>query len=392
MSLTVGTTLQHDKLAIEAILHQTDFGVTYQATHPAINHPIILQSFNEALRQRSDFDQLRQKFLQEVLLSSKQPSDTVSVIDCFEENGMPFVVLEVAAEQSIPPLSSWLEIPVEAPVEEIAPPPTAVSVLSVALATAFPDAPAEATVAAPIALSPAAAIKTEEMAIANAEELAPAAAVASSPATLQSFPFPDYATNGSRNGVNVLVSEQKPRKWMPLALLLTALMTGFGGVGLGLALRFKPTPQVDNTSSLSPSWFGQEQSFPPQQDWPITETPNLYSPSSAFEQPRYQSSSPARESGIPNLPPSTDYIPPAQLAPPEYQPEPPGIANYPPASPDAVQSAPTLADPPAPEVAPPVIPLPQPITPETPPQAAPETNKPPSSSPKSAPAAPIFHQ
>ena len=397
MSLMVGTTLQHDKLAIEAILHQTDFGVTYQATHPAINHPIILQSFNEALRQRSDFDQLRQKFLQEVLLSSKQPSDTVSVIDCFEENGMPFVVLEVAAEQSIPPLSSWLEIPVEAPVEEIAPPPTAVSVLSVALATAFPDAPAEATVAAPIAPSPAAAIKTEEikteeMAIANAEELAPAAAVASSPATLQSFPFPDYATNGSRNGVNVLVSEQKPRKWMPLALLLTALITGFGGVGLGLALRFKPNLQVDNTSSLSPSWFGQEQSFPPQQDWPITETPNLYSPSSAFEQPRYQSSSPARESGIPNLQPSTDYIPPAQLAPPEYQPEPPGIANYPPASPDAVQSAPTLADPPAPEVAPPVIPLPQPITPETPPQAAPETNKPPSSSPKSAPAAPIFHQ
>jgi hypothetical protein len=344
MSLTVGTTLQNDKLVIEAILHQSDFGVTYQAAHPSINRPIILQSFNEVLRQRSDFDQLRQKFLQEVLLCSKQPSDTVQVIDCFEENGMPFVVLESVADQSIPLLSGWLEIPLEAPAQEIT------------------------------------QITTE-------------AAAAPLP-TLNSLPLPDYATNGSRNGVKVLVSAQslKPKNWMPQALMMTALITGFGGVGLGLALRFKPTPQGDNTSNLSSGWFEREQSFPPQQEWPITETPNLYPPRSAFEQPLYQTSPPVRDSGIPRVQPPTDYIPPAQLAPPDYQPAPPKIPDYSPPIPEPIQSAPApIAEPPLPEVTQPVIPLPPSIIPAAPPETAPEISKPPPSDSKNVPAdAPII--
>ncbi len=402
MSLTVGTTLQNGNFVIEAILHQSDFGVTYQAAHPSISRPIVLQSFNEVLRQRSDFDQLRQKFLQEVLLFSKQPSDTVQVIDCFEESGMPFVVLQSVADQSVPPLSRWLEIPVEAPVEEIAQPTAEASALK-AVATAFPEASPEATiVTAPIASAPVAEEKTEEMAIANAEELVPvpAAAIAAPPPILQSFPLPGYATHGFRTGVTVSVSEQKkPRKWMPLALVMTALITGFGGLGLGLALRFKPTPQANNTSSLSPSWFGQEQSFPPRQEWPITESPNLYPPSSTFEQPSYQPSPPVRESGIPRVQPFTGYIPPAQLAPPDYQPVPPriaapGIADYPPKVPDPIPSvpaAPAAAPPSAPEATQPVIPLPQPIVP-APPETVPKISKPSSSSdPKNVPAdAPIL--
>lgn len=402
MSLTVGTTLQNGSFVIEAILHQSDFGVTYQAANPALNRSIMLQSFNEALRQRSDFEQLRQKFLQEVLLFSKQPSETVQIVDCFEENGMPFVVLGANADQSIPPLSSWVEIPVEAPVEapveEISQPPTEASVLSVALATAFPDAPAAATVvAAPIAPPPRAEIKTEEVAIANAEELTPvsAAAVATSSPTLQSLPHLDDATNGSRNGVNVLVSEQgsKPRKWLPLMLMMTALITGFGGFGLGLALRFKPTPQADSASSVGSSWFGQEQSFPPQQDWPITETPNLYPPSSAFEQ-LYQPSPPVQESDSSSRaqPSTTGYIPPAQIALPRYQSAPPKIADYPPVA-EPLPSAPaTPADPSVPEATQPIIPLPQPVTPEALPETAPELNKPPAPSPQKAfaDAPPIF--
>lgn len=393
MSLTVGTTLQNDKFVIEAILHQSDFGITYQAAHPSINRPIVLQSFNESLRQRSDFDQLRQKFLQEVLLSSKQPSDTVQVIDCFEENGMPFVVLESVADQPIPPLSSWLEIPVEAPAIEIAQPTTEASALKAALATAFPEAPPEATVVAtPIAPALIPEESTAEMAIADAEEIAPVPteAIAAPLPISPSLPLPNYVSNGSGSGkgVTVLVSEPnaKPKKWMPLALVMTALIAGFGGVGLGLALRFKPAPQDNSTSSLSSGWFGQEQSFPPQQEWPITETPNLYSPSSAFEQP-YQPSPPTRESGIPRVQPSTGYIPPAHLAAPDY-PITPGIADYPPIIPDAIPSvsSPPTPDSSAPEVTQPLTPLPQPITPEASPETAPEMSKPFSSSPQNTPA------
>ncbi|NJR39670.1 MAG: hypothetical protein HC781_13705 [Leptolyngbyaceae cyanobacterium CSU_1_4] len=408
MSLTVGTTLQNDKFAIKAILHQTDFGVTYQAAHPALNHPIILQSFNEALRQRNDFDQLRQKFLKEVLLFSKQPSETVQIIDCFEENGMPFVVLDAAADQSIPPLSSWLDIPIEASAQEIAPPKTEASALKAALAAAFPETPAEATrVTAPIAPPPIAEKKpeksvaekdTEAMAIAPAPEVAPVLAETLAPSfpILPSFP-PHYAPNSSRNSVNVLVSEQgSPRQWMPLALMMTALITGFGGAGLGLALRFKPTPPGNSNRSLSSGWFGREQSFPPQQDWPITETPNLYSPSSAFEQP-YLSSPPIRESGIPGVQPSTGYIPPDQLTSPAYEAAPPGIADYPPIPEPTPTTPDSVADPSIPETTQPGIPLPLPIAPEAPledlPEPAPELNKLPSASEKTpAEAPPIFHQ
>jgi hypothetical protein len=408
MSLTVGTTLQNGKFVIKAILHQSDFGVTYQAAHPSTNRPIILQSFNEVLRQRSDFNQLRQKFLQEVLLSSKQPSDTVQVIDCFEDEGMPFVVLESDSNQSIPHLSNWLEIPVEAPDQETAQPTTeAASTLTGALAAAFPESPAEAAVsAAPIAPAPVAETRTEEIAIADAEEFVPvpAEAIATPPPIFQPLLPPDYATNGSKRGVTVLVSGQssKPRKWMPLALLMTALITGFGGLGLGLAIRFKPTPQSpqspqsDSTSSLSPSWFGREQSFPPQQDWPITESPNPYSPSSAFEQLPYQSNPSIRESGMPKTQSSTGYIPPAHLAPPDYRPAAPGIADYPPTTPapDPIPSIPAAVE--APSALKPTkpvipIPLPQPIVPESPPEAAPDIDKPPAAPPKNVPAdAPII--
>jgi len=395
MSLTVGTTLQNGNFVIEAILHQSDFGVTYQAAHPFINRPIVLQSFNEALRQRRDFDQLRQKFLREVLLFSKQPSDTAQVIDCFEENGMPFVVLGATPDQSVPHLSDWLEIPIEESAQEAIQPTTKTSTLKAALAAAFPEAPVEATVITPpIAPAPIAEIRTEEITLADAKELAPVLteAIAAPSPILTSLPLPDHATNGSRKGVTVLVSQSpKPKKWMPLALMMTALITGFGGVGLGLALRFKPTPQGNNTNSLSSGWFGREQSFPPQQEWPITENPILYSPSSAFEQP-LQPSSPVRESGTPTIQPFTRYIPPDQSA-PDYRAAPPGIGEYPPTRPIPVPSVEPIptADPPTPEATQPVIPLPQPITPEAPLEAAPEINKPSNLSPKNVPAeAPIL--
>lgn len=406
MSLTVGTPLQNGKFVIKAILHQSDFGVTYQAAYSLINHPLILQSFNEAVRQRSDFEPLRQKFLQEVLLSS-QPSEIVSVIDCFEENGMPFVIL-AASEQSIPRLGDWFEIPLETSVSEMTQPTTQASTLKAALATAFPETPSqEVSSAVPIASASTEQTRTEkierteETAIANAEPVAfaPTEVRVAPPSVLKSFPLSNQATNGSTKGVTVLISEQslKPKKWMPLALMMTALIAGFGGVGLGLALRFKPTPQGNTPSTINSGWFGREQSFPPQQEWPITETPNLYPPSSAFEQPLDQPSPVVRGSSIPTVQPTTGYTPPpgyvpptgytppAQLIPPNYEPAPPGIADYPPPTSDPappIEPVAPAVDSLPPEAIQPLIPLPEPVTPQVPIETLPEVNKPPAASPK----------
>jgi hypothetical protein len=402
MTLTVGTTLQNDEIIIEAILHQSDFGVTYQATHVSLNRPIVLQSFNESVRQRSDFDQLRQKFLQEVLIVSKQPSETVAIVDCFEENTMPFVVLTPSDDCAIPHLSDWFEIPVEAiapveapveappesaapevPSDEAAiatetPRPTEAEALAAALATAFPDPPeAVATVEttpeiAPeiaLAIAPETAPKSEELVLIDAAEL-PIAAPELQPL---------------KNGVTVFVSEPspKPKKLMPLALMMTALITGFGGIGLGLALRFEPTPKADsNSSGLNSGWFGREQNFPPQQEWPITETPNLYPPTSTFEQP-YQPSPPLTEYSTPSLQPAPDYIPPAQLPAPTYPSvAPPRTADYPSNTPDPLPDSPAPIVEPPPEAAPPEIPLPEPITPDAPLDIAPEAAP---ADPKNAP-------
>jgi hypothetical protein len=407
MTLTVGTTMQNDEIVIEAILHQSDFGVTYQAKHVSLNRPIVLQSFNESARQRSDFDQLRQKFLQEVLILSKQPSETLPIVDCFEENGMPFVVLAPTDDRVVPPLNDWFEIPVEPPLavsaqsdpveiapadepvlEVEAPRPTEAETLAAALATAFPEAPAslEAPAIAPVEIAPPA-----ELVVIDAAELPHTVANAEAGITPSSIPEP------AKNGVTVFVAEPspKPRKLMPLALMMTALITGFGGVGLGLALRFEPAAKGDsNTSGLNPGWFGREQNFPPQQEWPITETPNLYPPSTTFEQPLYQPSPPVAEYGIPSAQPTPDY------STPDYSPDrtypsvaPPRAADYPSSRPDPVPDSPDPIDTPPPEaISPPEIPLPDPVTPDAPLDIAPEAAPP--DSPKNAPPDDpiIFHQ
>jgi hypothetical protein len=428
MTLTVGTTLRNNEIVIEAILHQSDFGVTYQAMHVSLNRPLVLQSFNEALRQRGDFEQLRQKFLQDVLVLSKQPSDTVAVIDCFEENGMPFVVLTSSSDCAVPHLNDWLEIPLEetAPIaipakttsesqssDPIEPSDSIVileapSLETPSLETPSPETPSpdRSTEAATLAAALAAAFpeppessptepKVEELVLTDAAEMI------SPPADPTSVPIAASAPQRVavslpeaqpllQNGVKLFVSEPapKPRKVLPLALLVTALITGFGGLGLGLALRFQPAVSADNSSRPSSGWFGREQNFPPQQEWPITETPNLYPPSSTFEQPLYQSSpSPLPDYSSPYLPPSTsDYIPPAQTTAPAYSP-PPDIADYPPITPrtEEVPAAPIEAPPP---VEPPQeVPLPDPVTPDAPLDITPPA------SPKDAPPdAPIIFQ
>jgi hypothetical protein len=450
MSLTAGATLQNEKIIIESTLHQSDFGITYRATHAFLDRPVILQSFNPILQQRSDFQTLRQTFLQRVLLLSKQP-DSAQVLDCFEENGMPFVVLEATTDRAIPQLTDWLEMPIapeaehspalvqenegiadreaiEQPSEQHEPMLVISDVETDRLSgrtsnensmiesfgvespgiensgienpgiensemkdPVIEDFVIENSGIEPIELieSPEGTTKPTIAFSSSIPEPAPDVALAepleirtASAPTLPVFlqPAPE---------VKVLIAE-KPKKWLPMALLLTALITGCGGVGLGLALRFKPTPQVNDPSpGLSSGWFGRDQTFPPKEDWPVTETPNLFPASPTVEQPLYRSSPPLDYTA----PSSPAYIPPA--APPSiYRAEPPGIADYPPPAapvmPPIEPEPPPAAEPPAPE---PIAPLPEPITPEAPevlPPDPPAAGEPDKAAPTEAPI--IFDQ
>jgi hypothetical protein len=73
MNLTAGATLQNHKYVIQKLLRQSDLGITYEAQHAYLAQTVALQTFNETVRQRSDFEQLRQQFLSKVRSIVQQP-------------------------------------------------------------------------------------------------------------------------------------------------------------------------------------------------------------------------------------------------------------------------------------------------------------------------------
>ncbi|NJN88876.1 MAG: hypothetical protein HC881_24580 [Leptolyngbyaceae cyanobacterium SL_7_1] len=111
MTLTAGSTLQNGKYVIGSTLHQSDFGVTYQATHAYLQQPVIVQTFNECLRDHSNFVQLCQLFLEEVRhRTSTNATQVFKVLDGFEEAGMPYVVLQPNPDHAYPKLRDWLPL------------------------------------------------------------------------------------------------------------------------------------------------------------------------------------------------------------------------------------------------------------------------------------------
>ncbi|NJR65851.1 MAG: hypothetical protein HC772_11900 [Leptolyngbyaceae cyanobacterium CRU_2_3] len=120
MTLTAGTTLQNNKYLIQAVLNQSDFGITYQAKHALLEQSIILQTFNQVVQRRGDFAELRRQFLTSVRSLSQRP-DVLRVLDCFEEQGLPYVVLQAMPEQTPPKLGDWLTLTLDPVISESQP-------------------------------------------------------------------------------------------------------------------------------------------------------------------------------------------------------------------------------------------------------------------------------
>ncbi|MBW4657184.1 MAG: hypothetical protein KME15_00785 [Drouetiella hepatica Uher 2000/2452] len=293
MTLKTGESLQNSKYVVQSVLDQSDFGITYSAKHTLLDQPVHLQTLNEVVQQRIDFAQLKQQFLTEVR-SISQRSDALRVLDCFEENALPYVVLQ--ATSRTPHLSDWLTLPPE------------------------PLTPSPSNSELPKALKPEASkpeVPESEVPKPETVTVPINTVVPIAPELMREAVLPQIdsaANNGTPDNGTPERSPQsiQPRR-IPVPFLMT-LVVGLGlGAGAGFALRFQPT----GATGLTPSLFGQEQTFPAQGDWPITEMPDSLSEEPKIEEPLYRTNVPDYSSTTPeplysprtdfNSPPSASY-------------------------------------------------------------------------------------
>ncbi|HEY9698448.1 MAG TPA: hypothetical protein V6D10_14385 [Trichocoleus sp.] len=381
MTLSTGATLQNGKYLVQAILSRSDFGLTYRARHTYLDQTVILQSLNEVTQERSDFTQLRQQFATGARQLAKYPANhPLRALDYFEENGLPFVVLQFVAEQA-PKLSDWFNLPLE---------PSTPTNGETPAAAPLSEAPRELLTSQPPLNETVRPEVTKQ--VVSPEPIF----VSIPPIDSGAHPNPVVSTNGCAVSPS---PRQKRRFASPSLLIVTALIGASVGAGMGLALRLQPKSQSGEAAlDLRHGLFTREQSFPSESDWPISETPApVAPPAQASERPNPSTNSAFSSGTFDAQPfPTQQYYPPASLnpapaletpdsgtiAPPETQrktqtqdslPDP--AIEKPLTSAPTIDTAPPIAQPRAVPVAPapapaPVAPPPAPVI-EAPAPAAP---------------------
>ncbi len=95
MNLTAEPALHNGKYILDTQLGEGVFASTYRATNTESRQTVVIKTIGENLSQHSDFDQFKQRFLKlaERLKSCEHPN-LVKIIDCFEEAGRPYLVME----------------------------------------------------------------------------------------------------------------------------------------------------------------------------------------------------------------------------------------------------------------------------------------------------------
>lgn len=322
MTLTAGATLQNGKYVIQSTLKQSDFSITYRAVHFYLEQPVIIQTFNDSLRHHANFDQLRQLFIGELRRWAKASDGPIKVLDGFEEAGIPYLVMPYGSDQSFPKLRDWLPVSKvvvqpPAPSEADSVPPANSTNGKVAPAAPGAIAPHPIPEATPSTngktapVTPAASHHSIPAAVDQAETNNGAVKGADQPAInpgvsvipgLTVEPInPQRANPALTNGVALpgkgsqrlggtpSQAKPKPNRLLPIALGITALIGGFSGVAFGWMLRFSPaTPVSTDGKPASIFDFNDEQSFPAQDNWPITDTSELESADNNWDNSVYE--------------------------------------------------------------------------------------------------------
>jgi hypothetical protein len=312
MALATGSTLQNGKYFIQKVLHQSDFGLTYQAMHTYLEQTVIVQSYNDSLQSHDRFDYLRQLFMEEVRRrvhrkspSSDQPSDkssdnspVLTILDGFEEDGLPYIVMQQTPGQTLPQLRDWLpltKIIMASPSHHESPDMQHGTFDELAaLQTPTPDpvaiehSPEQAhdrsahtdllngqgngstvgSTGAPPAI-------TEPPSV-GAPGWTPPPQVIHQPVQSSTIfnERPDLAGQGQPSRAIAVAAKPRKGRWvLPVALLTVASLGGVAGASLGWILRFQPVAATTSGESIQPPILnlGNDQSFPPTEDWPISE-------------------------------------------------------------------------------------------------------------------------
>ena len=95
MNSLVGKTLQGGKYTLEEELGRGGFGVTFRAMHHFLGQGVVIKTLNETTQARREVGGSYQKFQDEARrLASCVHPNIVRVSDFFEEDGLPYMVMD----------------------------------------------------------------------------------------------------------------------------------------------------------------------------------------------------------------------------------------------------------------------------------------------------------
>jgi serine/threonine-protein kinase len=98
----MGATLQSGKYQLNQVLGRESLGATYLATQTLLQQPVVIKTIDPSLQITQSFPQLKTRFTEETrLLARCQHPSVVRVLDFFQEDGLPFLVMEYIPGQTL---------------------------------------------------------------------------------------------------------------------------------------------------------------------------------------------------------------------------------------------------------------------------------------------------
>ena len=95
MQLTAGKVLQNGKYLLDAAIGQGGFGITYKATHSFLGQSVVIKTLQENLRGGENYAYFQKQFIDEAQRLAKcHHPNIVRVLDFFQEDGQPFIVMD----------------------------------------------------------------------------------------------------------------------------------------------------------------------------------------------------------------------------------------------------------------------------------------------------------
>lgn len=102
MKVQPGTTLQRGKYLLDHPLGHGGVGATFLATQTLLKHPIVIKTLDPSWQVTQSFTRLKARFIEDMrLLACSQHSSIVRVFDFFQEEGLPFLVMEYVPGQTL---------------------------------------------------------------------------------------------------------------------------------------------------------------------------------------------------------------------------------------------------------------------------------------------------